>query len=148
MQLGYIKRKRERLMTKHYRILDEYFMCFNGFPWSEGAIMCGMMNLFYFQYVKQTWNALRFLGLNHQVGLDFIAWVWDRNWLCQWNVCESSRSFASFFISLRKSFVGFQITPKKVQTWTKECELAIECKIALGISTSKRSNPVKNERLW
>jgi hypothetical protein len=35
--------------------------------------MCGMMNLFYFQYVKQTRNALRFLGLNHQVGLDFIA---------------------------------------------------------------------------
>jgi hypothetical protein len=96
MQLGYIKRKRERLMTKHYRILDEYFMCFNGLPWSEGAIMCGVMNLFYFQYVKQTRNALRFLGLNHQVGLDFIAWVWDRNWLCPWNVSESSGSFASF----------------------------------------------------
>jgi hypothetical protein len=61
--------------------------------------MCGMMNLFYFQYVKQTQNALRFLGLNHQMGLDFIAWVWDRNWLCQWNVSESSWSFASSFIS-------------------------------------------------
>jgi hypothetical protein len=30
--------------------------------------MCGMMNLFYFQYVKQTQNALRFLGL-------IIKWV-------------------------------------------------------------------------
>jgi hypothetical protein len=62
--------------------------------------------------------------------------------------CVWVYSIICLFLYFLEHFVGFQITPKKVQTWTKESELANECKIVVGISTSKRSNPGKKERLW